>query len=164
MRRFLAAALAPSSRLAASTNACCRLSSLPTHSSTLPAVGVGKRNTASRPETKRNIEDGLINQARDLQLRVRRLYDAGEFGPAIDTSVKLIELSRDLFGDRHVAFASALNNLAAINSAVGDVEKAGELYNYAITVYRQAVVGRTAVARPFLLTSPSYRASCTARR
>jgi tetratricopeptide (TPR) repeat protein len=71
---------------------------------------------------------------------VSRLYELGAFESALAVSVSAVEKARELFGEEHPAYASALNNAALLHKVHRqDYAAAEQLYQRALNAYAVSV-------------------------
>jgi len=100
-------------------------------------VKITKTSEASKVATMKTLNEDVL-----------KLHSKGEFTQASYAADYAIQKAKELFGDDHVALASAFANRGFIAKELGDYEDAVELYELALHVYEKqdkAQHGKTVV-------------------
>ena len=79
-------------------------------------------------------EQKLIEQADSLYQQGIELYSNNQFNKAINLFEEVAALRKELFGETHPDFAISLNKSGNCYAALGDYDKALELYNQALSI------------------------------
>ena len=71
--------------------------------------------------------------------QVAYLYNQGRYHDAIPIAQQAVQLTRDLFGEKHAEYATSLNNLATLYNMVNDYPAAIPKYQQALEVNRETL-------------------------
>lgn len=105
-----------------------------------PAAAIGRyeiRLVEIRAATE---QDRALQEARDLNVDVLRLYGAGRYDEALPMAEQVLAIREKMLGVEHLDVASSLNNLANLYADKGDYVKAEILYQRALAI-REKVLG-----------------------
>ncbi|NJO18216.1 MAG: tetratricopeptide repeat protein [Thioploca sp.] len=84
------------------------------------------------PEAK-----ALLEQATQLDKQVVKLYQQGHYKKAIPLAKQVIELRKQILGENRPAYATSLNNLAALYDSIGDYTRAEPLYQQVLEITKK---------------------------
>jgi CHAT domain-containing protein len=80
-----------------------------------------------------------LRQLEQLHHQVRYLLQVGQARSALPPATQALGITKDLYGDRHLAYATSLNNLGAVYHGRGDYRPALSVLDRALAVTRAAV-------------------------
>ena len=105
-----------------------------------------KLNIQERPAGEKEIETEFPlpdrekeQQLGQLQSRVQEEFKAGNYVQAQEAAQELLAQTKDHFGDKHPATASAYNNLGLLQKQLGNFTEARGHYQQALDIYRRVV-------------------------
>lgn len=85
----------------------------------------------------------------ELQRHLSLAFAEQDLESAREIAQRLRDQTKDLYGDSHPVYASALNNMGLVSKSAGDFDEAMNLYTVAVQIYEKTV-GKT---HPSTITS-----------
>jgi tetratricopeptide (TPR) repeat protein len=86
----------------------------------------------------------LVSAVSSLSEQLVNEFQAGNVTKALDAAKPLVDKSRELYGERHPAYANCLRDLARLHWLQGDLTRAEALYTEAVEIGRQTLGERDA--------------------
>jgi tetratricopeptide (TPR) repeat protein len=93
------------------------------------------RSAQAGPKTKK----GSIQEAKELNARIRQLYGKGRYSEAIPFARRVLSIHESVLGPVHLDTASSLSNLGTLYRGVGNYNKAKPLLERALAIREKAL-------------------------
>ena len=81
----------------------------------------------------------LLSEANDLADNVQKLSQNGHFASAITTAVSVLEIRKNVLGDKHPDYATSLEDLGWLYENTGNYSRAESLYKQSSDIRRQVL-------------------------